>query len=198
MKLLMIGPFGKFRPVGLFVALVFVAATGGVYAQEKTTLAEQNEILLQKLRQVHNLTDAQMAAIRKIFTRSGYIGQGNPDIAKHPATPKECREKLEKEAVNYENEDFRQFSMIDTWLPCTIPPLKTPKRPVPALTCSNFLTSRANIPWYGCVPEKQPRSARPWASACATPTNGRGPARALSKNRTTISRWPRVAAPTRP
>ncbi len=48
------------------------------------TLRERNEALLQRLQKVHGLSDSQMQDIRKIFTRSGYLGQGNPEITKHP------------------------------------------------------------------------------------------------------------------
>jgi hypothetical protein len=47
-----------------------------------------------------------MVIVREIFAKSGYIGQGNPAVTRHPATPKECEEKLKKLGVNYENPTF--------------------------------------------------------------------------------------------
>jgi hypothetical protein len=54
-------------------------------------LRQQNEVLLRALQQAHGLDDAAMQRIREIFERSGYIGQGNPAIARHPMTPEQCR-----------------------------------------------------------------------------------------------------------
>ena len=50
------------------------------------TLRERNEVLLQNLQKVHGLSASQMEDIRDIFTRSGTIGQGNPEITKPPLT----------------------------------------------------------------------------------------------------------------
>ena len=60
------------------------------------TLKEQNEALFKQLQSVHKLTDEQMNAIRKIFAKSGYIGQGNPAVTRHPVTPEECKAKLDR------------------------------------------------------------------------------------------------------
>jgi len=51
------------------------------------SLKENNEILFEQLQRVHGLSDKQMDSIRTIFHESGYIGQGNPAITKHPMTP---------------------------------------------------------------------------------------------------------------
>jgi hypothetical protein len=40
------------------------------------SLRQQNELLFQQLQRVHGLTNDQINAIRKIFAKSGYIGQG--------------------------------------------------------------------------------------------------------------------------
>ncbi len=74
-----------------FMLAAAVAAAACAVALGAPTLAEQNEILLQRLQQVHGLSDAQMQQIRTIFARSGYVGQGNPKISKHPLTPEQCR-----------------------------------------------------------------------------------------------------------
>jgi formylglycine-generating enzyme required for sulfatase activity len=70
------------------------------------SLQEQNALLWQQLQQVHGLSEAQMGAIRGLFARSGYLGQGNPAIAQHPATPQECHARIERQAVRYENPFF--------------------------------------------------------------------------------------------
>ena len=51
------------------------------------SLREQNEILFEQIQRAHGLSDAQMQSIRRIFSNSGYIGQGNPAITEHPMTP---------------------------------------------------------------------------------------------------------------
>ncbi len=51
------------------------------------SLKEGNELLFEELRAVHGLSDGQMNSIRAIFQESGYIGQENPAITRHPMTP---------------------------------------------------------------------------------------------------------------
>ena len=51
------------------------------------SLKERNEALLVRLQQVHRLSETQMAAVREIFSASGYLGEGNPAITQHPLTP---------------------------------------------------------------------------------------------------------------
>jgi len=51
------------------------------------SLKERNEVLFEQLQKVHSLSEGQMDSIRALFRESGYIGQGNPAIAKHPMTP---------------------------------------------------------------------------------------------------------------
>ena len=73
------------------------------------SLREQNEALFEQLRKVHGLSDEQLRALRRIFSDSGYIGQGNPAVARHPITPQECEEKLRRLGVRYENRDFEKI-----------------------------------------------------------------------------------------
>jgi hypothetical protein len=55
------------------------------------TLEQENERLLRQIQEEHGLGDDAMQRIRAIFKRSGFIGQGNPSISKHPRTPEQCR-----------------------------------------------------------------------------------------------------------
>jgi len=73
------------------------------------SLGEANELLFQQLQKEHALSDAEMQRIRAIFQRSGFIGQGNPAITQHPATPQQCLDKLAKQSVNYANADFERI-----------------------------------------------------------------------------------------
>ncbi len=51
------------------------------------SLKEGNELLFEELQRIHGLSEGQMNSIRAIFQESGYIGQGNPAITRHPMTP---------------------------------------------------------------------------------------------------------------
>ena len=55
------------------------------------------------------MSDEQIAAVRKIFEASGYIGQGNPAVTKHPVTPEQCQAKLKQQNVHYENPRFEKI-----------------------------------------------------------------------------------------
>jgi formylglycine-generating enzyme required for sulfatase activity len=74
-----------------------------------TTVAEQNELLFKRIKEVHNLSDEQMTKIKAIFEKASYMGQGNPAITQHPATVEECKAKLEKGGVKYENSSFESI-----------------------------------------------------------------------------------------
>jgi Sulfatase-modifying factor enzyme 1 len=74
-----------------------------------TALQQQNEILFKQLQAVHRLTDTQMAAIRAIFVKSGYMGQGNPPVTHHPVTPEDCEAKLKRLHVSYETPRFERI-----------------------------------------------------------------------------------------
>jgi hypothetical protein len=67
----------------IFLCLVFFSRPAAV-AQ---SLKEKNEVLFGQLQEIHGLSEGQMDSIRTLFRESGYIGQGNPAIVKHPMTP---------------------------------------------------------------------------------------------------------------
>jgi hypothetical protein len=79
------------------------------FLDSRQELQRQNEILFQQLQRVHGLSDNQINAIRKIFAKSGYIGQGNPAITQHPMTPEESAAKVKSMGVNYENPEFEKI-----------------------------------------------------------------------------------------
>ncbi len=78
------------RRMSSLAAAVLVLASNAAFAAEPS-LSEQNARLFTELQAVHSLDDGQMQRIRAIFQRSGYAGQGNPAISKHPDTPENCR-----------------------------------------------------------------------------------------------------------
>jgi len=91
------------------VAVCVLAGVAPLPSSADGALGAQNEALFRELRSVHGLDDARMEAVRQIFVRSGFIGQGNPAIARHPMTTKECREKLGREGVSYESDRFERI-----------------------------------------------------------------------------------------
>ncbi len=77
----------NYRWPGLIInMLICITAAGTAVSAENTELREQNETLFEQLQTVHHLTTEQMSIIRTIFAKSGYMGQGNPAVTRHPAT----------------------------------------------------------------------------------------------------------------
>jgi len=89
--------------------LMLCIFVGEIHSQEVKSLAQQNEVLFRQLQQVHNLTEKQMSAIRAIFAKSGYMGQGNPAITKHPMTSEQCEENLKHESIPYGSPNFEKI-----------------------------------------------------------------------------------------
>jgi hypothetical protein len=76
----------KHRLAGLMSIVICIMAAETAVSAEDTNLREQNETLFDRLQAVHRLTTAQMNQIRTIFAKSGYMGQGNPAVTRHPAS----------------------------------------------------------------------------------------------------------------
>jgi hypothetical protein len=97
-----------------------------------SSLQEQNEVLFRQLQRVHGLSDVQMVAIRKIFARSGYMGQGNPAIARHPVSPEEAKTKLTGLRIDYANPKFEKICGAKYMAPLYNP---VTQRPEDAKSC---------------------------------------------------------------
>lgn len=89
--------------LAVLAALLLTAAGPG------PTLQQNNEALLRRLQAVHGLDDAALQRIRSIFERSGFIGQGNPALARHPQTPEQCRAVRERAPVRSDEADFARI-----------------------------------------------------------------------------------------
>jgi len=109
------------------LALGLLAVCGLIGFAQSPAFQHQNEILLQQLQAVHKLTDAQMSAIRAIFAKSGFIGQGNPAIAKHPVSPEECQAKLKQLSINYDNPRFEKICGAKYMAPLYDPATQKPE-----------------------------------------------------------------------
>jgi hypothetical protein len=79
---------------------------GGSGSRPPTSRGEDNEALLRELQRVHGLSDDAMRGIREVFAGSSRIGQGNPSVTRHPATPGECVTKLAAAGVSYERPEW--------------------------------------------------------------------------------------------
>jgi hypothetical protein len=105
--------------VGVLIGVTLPAQT--------PSLQQQNDALFQKLQRVHALSDAQMSAIRQIFAKSGYMGQGNPAITRHPLTPGEAQAKLDRLGVNYANPRFEKICGAKYMAPLYNPATQKPE-----------------------------------------------------------------------
>ena len=95
-----------------------------------------------QLQRERGLSDQQMNAIRRIFAKSGYIGQGNPAVTQHPVTPEQCQAKLDAAGVRYENPRFEKICEAKYMAPLIRSGQRSsPKMPRPASTSSSFPTS---------------------------------------------------------
>jgi formylglycine-generating enzyme required for sulfatase activity len=114
-----------------FVVLQFILLLGFLVgeasAQDLKVLARQNEDLLRQLQRVHELSEEQMTKVRTIFAESGYMGQGNPAITKHPVTAAQCEEKLAREGIRYGNPTFEKICGAKYMAPLYNPAVKKPQ-----------------------------------------------------------------------
>ena len=81
----------------------------GASSDAPHSLREQNEVLFDQLKRVRGLSDDQVSAVRKIFERSGYIGQGNPAVTRHPVSVEQCQMKLREQGIEYQNSKFERI-----------------------------------------------------------------------------------------
>ena len=107
--------------------LLMVLAFWNPWAVAQTTLAERNTELLHQIEVVHQLTPAQMQNLRAIFAGSRIIGQGNPAITQHPATPEQCEAKLHQQGVVYANPRFEKICGAKYMAPLYDPATQKPE-----------------------------------------------------------------------
>ena len=110
-----------------FVVALVVAAGGSMALGGVMTLREQNEPMLRQLQTVHRLSDAQIAEVRRIVTASGYIGQGNPAVARHPLSAGTCQDQLRAQGVSYEDPQFEQICKAKYMAPLYDPATERPQ-----------------------------------------------------------------------
>jgi hypothetical protein len=113
----------KISRVAMVGAVMLASATEAQHA----SLQQQNEALFRALQRVHALSDAQMTAIRQIFARSGYMGQGNPSVTRHHMTPEEAQTKLDRMGIHYENPRFEKICGAKYMAPLYDPATQRPE-----------------------------------------------------------------------
>ncbi len=100
-------------------------------------------------------------------------------------------------AVKYETSEFERICGAKYMAPLYDPATKKPRMPRPASISSSFPISPVPTRLSGCGPVKPRSSAGPWASASATPMNGKGLVPAPSCRLITASIWRKASAPMR-
>jgi len=169
----------KFRHVLvviLFVLWVVVFRAASASARDDAFKA-QNERLLNTIESVFELSPNQMDEIRQIFVRSGYIGQGNPAITKHPVTEAQCRKNLELMSLKYENSEFERICGAKYMAPLYDPDSQKPQEArvcidrfeFPNIPCTYpVVWVRANEAAQICAAMgKRLCDAHEWEGACA-------------------------------
>jgi formylglycine-generating enzyme required for sulfatase activity len=73
------------------------------------SLEEQNAYMLDQLAFHHGIDEKEREALEKIFAEGGWLGQGNPGITRHPMSVAECRDRLQKEEVSYQDARFESI-----------------------------------------------------------------------------------------
>ncbi len=147
------------------------------YEDNKAILKQQNEVIFRQLKEVRGFSDQQVAAVRKIFEKSGYIGQGNPAVTEHPVTPEQCLDKVKQAGVTYENKRFETICHGKYMAPLYNPAKEKPEDAkvcmdqfeFPDIPCTYPVTwvkadEAAQICW--AVDERM-ADAHEWEGACA-------------------------------
>jgi hypothetical protein len=88
----------------LLLAFLWFSASFSL-AQSKATDKEE---ILKKVKDTHGYSDDQMKALKQIFDAAPYIGQGNPEVTKHPMTPDECRAVQKTKNVKLDNPEYEK------------------------------------------------------------------------------------------
>jgi hypothetical protein len=109
-----------------FLLVALALAAWSLSASQRPSLAEQNEVLFERLRNVHALSDREIGALTAIFRGSRVIGQGNPAVAVHPMTPEECRSRMAEANVVYENSEFEAICRDKYMAPLHDPATESP------------------------------------------------------------------------
>lgn len=141
------------------------------------TREEQNALLLEQIRCVHQLDDEQSKALAAIFAGSNRIGQGNPAVADHPVTVRQCADGLASRGEDYRNPEFERICGARYMAPLYDPESEEPSAArvcidrfeFPNIPCAYPVTwVRANEAAAICqAVGKRLCDAHEWEGACA-------------------------------
>lgn len=174
----------------LLIAVIAVLNIAAGSALEARSLKAQNEAMFRELQQVHGLSDKQMDVIRKIFARSGIIGQGNPAKTRHPVSAQACRSRLEHQPLDYQNPYFEAICGAKFMAPLYD---RSTEKVGDAAVCIDqfeFPDIPCAFPVVWVRPVKLLKFVRQWAKDSATLTNGRVPVSATWNRRIIGLNWP--------
>ena len=170
------GKFGHALIVILLILWEVVIWASSAMARDAAFKA-QNERLLNTIESVFELSPHQMDKIREIFMSSGYIGQGNPAITKHPTTEAQCRKSQELLSLKHENSEFERICGAKYMAPLYDPDSQKPQEArvcidrfeFPNIPCTYpVVWVRANEAAQICAAMgKRLCDAHEWEGACA-------------------------------
>ncbi len=160
------------RILAVFAALLLAGSSAA-----QTALQQQNEQLFGQLEHVHRLSPAQMQRIRSIFARSGYVGQGNPAIARHPMNTATCKARAPGGGEGYANRRFERICGAKYMAPLYAPRTQSPTDATACIDQFEFPDSPCTYPvvWVRAreaaeicgAMGKRLCDAHEWEGACA-------------------------------
>lgn len=115
----------RYLTQGILLAVTLgLAAPAPVVAE--TALQAANAVLFGQLKTDLGLSQAKISRVQAIFARSGYIGQGNPAITRHPMTPEQCAAKIPGGSKSYNNARNRRICGAKYMAPLYDPATQSP------------------------------------------------------------------------
>ncbi|MGB5559652.1 MAG: SUMF1/EgtB/PvdO family nonheme iron enzyme [Paracoccaceae bacterium] len=158
-------------------ALVILGLGGGSSVVAETQLQHNNGALFEQIAQVHRLSAAQLGRLRDIVARSGYIGQGNPAITRHPLTPEQCLSKIPGGPNGYADRRFERICGAKYMAPLYDPRTQKPEDATACIDQFEFPDIPCTYPvvWTKAVEAtqicaamgKRICDAHEWEGACA-------------------------------
>ncbi len=161
--------WGPVRVVSVVIMVaVFAIELGAMPSQ---SLRDSNEALLQRIEEEHGLTSDQVSALRAVFASSRYIGQGNPAVTEHPATPQQCEAKLAELGVAYENPRFERICGAKYMAPLYDPATQQPEDATACIDMFEFPDIPCTYPvvWVRAREASPVRRARVGRGGCRRP-----------------------------
>jgi len=90
------------KPI-FMVSIIWLASFAAAPVAAQSSLQQANATLMGQLKSVHRLSGQQISRLQQIFSKSGYIGQGNPAITRHPMSPEQCAARIPGGPKSYGN-----------------------------------------------------------------------------------------------